>query len=317
MGFREVSVVGVKEILRLWLLGHGQRAVARLAQADRKTVARYVEAAQKAGLARGDPEGKLTDELIGEVVVAVRPGRPPGDRGVSWRSCANTRTSKGARRKEAHARQDPQPAASPHRTLVSLFDLHRFCAQELNYGRANSTVRVADCDPGQELQIDFGRMGLLFDLDSARRRVVHALIFTAVSGGGVKHQPRPRRASAKTVRDQPRPECVPTVPRVARFPTVAEVNVTVSPSGGQGATAMLCGRSPCDNPCCLFYDASCSCASSCRPPPPPVPVAPTGAVLVSTLLLVLEKNNVACAAASNIWSKPVRLRFAKVSQAWW
>ena len=57
---------------------------------------------------------------------------------------------------------------------------HRFCAQELNYGRANSTVRVADCDPGQELQIDFGRMGLLFDLDSARRRVVHALIFTAV-----------------------------------------------------------------------------------------------------------------------------------------
>jgi len=27
MGFREVSVVGVKEILRLWLLGHGQRDV--------------------------------------------------------------------------------------------------------------------------------------------------------------------------------------------------------------------------------------------------------------------------------------------------
>ncbi len=65
MGFREVSVVGVKEILRLWLLGHGQRAVARLAQADRKTVARYVEAAQAAGLRCGDPEDKLTDELIG------------------------------------------------------------------------------------------------------------------------------------------------------------------------------------------------------------------------------------------------------------
>jgi hypothetical protein len=34
MGFREVSVVGVREILRLWLLGHGQREVARRSARD-------------------------------------------------------------------------------------------------------------------------------------------------------------------------------------------------------------------------------------------------------------------------------------------
>jgi hypothetical protein len=39
IGFREVSVVRVKEILRLWLQGHGLRPIARLTQADRKTVA--------------------------------------------------------------------------------------------------------------------------------------------------------------------------------------------------------------------------------------------------------------------------------------
>lgn len=46
MGFREVSVVGVKEILRLGLSGHGQRAVVRLVQIDHKTVSRYVDAAR-------------------------------------------------------------------------------------------------------------------------------------------------------------------------------------------------------------------------------------------------------------------------------
>ncbi len=45
------------------------------------------------------------------------------------------------------------------------------------------TVRVADGEPGDECQLDFGRMGLLFDPESGRNRVVHALIFTVVFRG--------------------------------------------------------------------------------------------------------------------------------------
>ena len=41
-------------------------------------------------------------------------------------------------------------------------------------------MRVADCEPGAECQVDFGKMGLLDDPEAGRRRVVHALIFTAV-----------------------------------------------------------------------------------------------------------------------------------------
>jgi hypothetical protein len=53
MAFREVSVVVVREILRLWLAGHGYRTVGRLATVDPKTVRRYVKVAVAAGL---DPE---------------------------------------------------------------------------------------------------------------------------------------------------------------------------------------------------------------------------------------------------------------------
>jgi hypothetical protein len=42
MSYREVSVIEIREILRLWLEGRGYREVARLSGTDRKTV-RYAE----------------------------------------------------------------------------------------------------------------------------------------------------------------------------------------------------------------------------------------------------------------------------------
>jgi hypothetical protein len=42
---------------------------------DVKTAARYIRAAQEAGLARDGGEAQLTDGLIGLVVAAVRPAR--------------------------------------------------------------------------------------------------------------------------------------------------------------------------------------------------------------------------------------------------
>ena len=62
----------------------------------------------------------------------------------------------------------------PYRTL------HRFAAERCGFGGRQPTVRVADGEPGVECQIDFGRLGLMHDPGTGRRRAVHALIFTAV-----------------------------------------------------------------------------------------------------------------------------------------
>jgi hypothetical protein len=40
-------------------------------------------------------------------------------------------------------------------------------------------VRIVDGEPGDECQVDFGRMGTLFDAESGRNRVCWALLFTA------------------------------------------------------------------------------------------------------------------------------------------
>ena len=85
MAFREVSVVQIKEALRRWLKGEGERPIARGVGVDRKTARRYIAAAMELGLDRSGGEEQLTDELIGQLVERVRPHRPDGH-GEAWRT---------------------------------------------------------------------------------------------------------------------------------------------------------------------------------------------------------------------------------------
>jgi transposase len=73
-----------------------------------------------------------------------------------------------------HGKLARRGVAVPYRTL------HRFAVVRCGFGRRQPTLRVADGEPGVECQLDFGRLGLVPDPDTGRRRVAHALIFTAV-----------------------------------------------------------------------------------------------------------------------------------------
>jgi hypothetical protein len=64
--------------------------------------------------------------------------------------------------------------------VVPARTLQRFAAELCGPRRGRrATVRLADGEPGGELQVDFGRMGLVFDARAGRNRVCWALIFTA------------------------------------------------------------------------------------------------------------------------------------------
>ncbi len=66
----------------------------------------------------------------------------------------------------------------PRRTV------HRYASEVCEAGRTpRSTVRVADGKPRDECQVDFGRLGLIHDSLTGRRRVCQALVFTAASPG--------------------------------------------------------------------------------------------------------------------------------------
>jgi len=50
----------------------------------------------------------------------------------------------------------------------------------LGFGEKQLTVRVADVRPGEVAEVDFGRLGLVPDAETGKRRVLHALVVTLV-----------------------------------------------------------------------------------------------------------------------------------------
>jgi transposase len=176
MAFREVSVVQVKEALRRWLRGEGERPIAHGVGIDRKTARRYIAAAVELGIDRSGGEEQLSDELIGQVLEQVRPHRIEGH-GEAWR-----RLLAEEEHIKAWVKQDltvvkigilltRRGVVVPHRTLAP------FATERCGAGRRTVTVRVDDPPPGIELQVDFGRLGLV--PDGEKRRVCQGLIFTA------------------------------------------------------------------------------------------------------------------------------------------
>ncbi|HUN37532.1 MAG TPA: IS21 family transposase [Trebonia sp.] len=170
----------VFEVLRAWLAGQGKRPAAARAGVNVKTAARYIRAAQEAGLDRGGGEGQLTDELVGQVVAAVRPARPAGH-GSSWEALAARKddiarwVGDGLTLVKAGELLERSGTVVPYRTLA------RFAAAECGFSsssRSAVTVPVADGEPGREVQVDFGYLGMIGDGD--RRRKLHALVVTAV-----------------------------------------------------------------------------------------------------------------------------------------
>jgi hypothetical protein len=90
MAYREVTMVEIKEVLRLWRAGVKKKRIAAQLTLDVKTVRRYVAAAESCGLSPG-PDA-LSDEQLAAVVAALSPdtGRPHGD---GWQQCVAERTA--------------------------------------------------------------------------------------------------------------------------------------------------------------------------------------------------------------------------------
>jgi hypothetical protein len=179
MAHREVTLLEVKEVLRLWLSGVPKKRIAAQLGFDVKTVRRYLAAARAHGLVRERGPGALDDTLVVAVVAEVRPvtGRPHGE---TWERCGQhkalierllnqdlrlTKVGKLLRRQNIE---------------ISYPTLRRFAMTELGFGRGAPTIAVADCGPGEEVQCDTGWMTHLeSDLFGTKRRF-RAWIFTSV-----------------------------------------------------------------------------------------------------------------------------------------
>ena len=177
MAYREVTMLELKEVLRRWLSGVGKKPIAAQLGLDVKTVRRYLRAAEECGLSPG-PQ-LLTDEQLAQVIAALQ---SPVERphGGSWELCERERDFIAQHLAQRLKLSKVQRLLWRRGVEIPYPTLHRFAVAELEFGRAATTVPVADCEPGQEVQLDTGWMTLLEPDLFGKRRRFRAWIFTAV-----------------------------------------------------------------------------------------------------------------------------------------
>ena len=164
-----------RELIRLWQKGLSQRRIAQISGRARDTVRRYVSAAQELGLQPGGPDPN--NEQLAKLTAL----------NLSAPTRVNT---PAADILEPHSEQikqwldkDKLQLTRIHELLtqrgisVSYSSLRRFCdRQGLRVKRDRSTIRMADPAPGQVAELDFGKLGQVFDADADRQRTVYALV---------------------------------------------------------------------------------------------------------------------------------------------
>lgn len=171
-------MIDVVEILEHWYSGRAKLVVAESLGVDRKTVRKYVAPAEAAGFVPGGPPVTteqwvaLAQEWFPELLV-------PELRSARFVEC-------NALHEEIKAGLATNTLATVHQRLrdeaglgVSESTLRRYAdvalADEMLLSKV--TIRKDDPPPGEEGQVDYGKLGLVFDPDSGRRRVLWAFVF--------------------------------------------------------------------------------------------------------------------------------------------
>ena len=174
MAYKEVSRVDIAEVIRRWQVGNSQRHIASGTGLSRATVRKYLSAAQKMGVARYGP-GPTEEQL--SLLASVNRGGPRqvhtptedllapwGDRIYRWLSVDRLQMTR------------IQELLAERGCRVSYNSLRRFILRRNWLRRNPRTVRMGESPPGEVAEMDFGRLGYIYDPDSGRRRTVWGLM---------------------------------------------------------------------------------------------------------------------------------------------
>ena len=141
--YREVTMVEVKEVLRLWRAGLPTKRLAAQLGLDPKTVA-AVSARRGHG---GGPPGRrrraVTDDEVRDTLLALQPlgGRPRGD---GWAQCAAQREAIRGWLADGLRLTKIRKLLARQGVAIAYPTLYRFAVLELQFGQTATTIPVLD-----------------------------------------------------------------------------------------------------------------------------------------------------------------------------
>lgn len=183
MAYVEHGMWEILDVLRRFHRGESKVAIARSTGRSRNTVKRYIGIASSLGF---EPFGEEPTEVLAcQILAAIRPGQtalqnPPED-------CPSVLSVHQQRIKDwLHDGTGKRglKLSKIHRLLhqegitVTYSTLYRFAKTHCDFKKTHYTVLMADTEPGEAAEVDFGRMGLVYDAIMNKERVAYALIVT-------------------------------------------------------------------------------------------------------------------------------------------
>ena len=180
MAFKRIQLMEIWDILRRWHDGQSISAIAKSIGCDRKTVRSYIRLACKQGLSR-QAVLERKDQILPLIQAAIEHLHSKADKQALLASYLDEILSL------VNNTDNPLKPKTAFEVIclrhdlagkVSYSSFKRLArARQISAQMERSTCRI-ELPPGQQLQVDYGRMGLLLDGLSGRRRTVHAFIGT-------------------------------------------------------------------------------------------------------------------------------------------
>lgn len=179
MADKEYTVIEILDILRRYAAGDKIRAIARSTGMDRKTISKYVRIAEGKGLLKGPDVG--SEDVAYAVFREIHGADHGGD--------GNARDTILLPHKDVISdwlQHEKLTLTKVHMKLLragvetSYSSLYRFTQEHIGLAGNHGTVRMAETEPGEVAEVDFGRLGYLFDRAVNRLRVLNALVVTLV-----------------------------------------------------------------------------------------------------------------------------------------
>ena len=179
MSAKEYTVIEIVDVLRRQASGDKISAIARATGMDRKTVRKYIRIAEGKGFAK---ESDTNIEDIAYSVFREIHGNDNDEYG-------NTRDSLLLPHKELISNWlegERLTLTKAHMKLVrtgvetSYSSLYRFVQEHIGTPGNHGTVRMAETEPGEVGEVDFGRLGYMFDNVLNHMRALYALVVTLV-----------------------------------------------------------------------------------------------------------------------------------------
>ena len=168
MARRVIHMNEVMEILYHWHQGASIKGMTRSLGYDRKTVRRYLRAAEKVGLKRDEPFPD-EQEMCGRLKALLEKSTLVRQAPAKEMLCGyRDEIEKLLKEKEMTAKQVMRLLVERHGLKVSYASVLRYLGEQFDLGGPEATVHL-ETAPGNESQVDFGYVGRMRDPESGKR----------------------------------------------------------------------------------------------------------------------------------------------------